>query len=155
MDYETIVNEVEERDRRKPNLIVSGLLEKEEGDVLERKRWDEKQVEALFQSLCQMNKDAISSVHRIGKVNLVKSTPRLLKVVCRDNESKRALLRKARDLRNTANFKQVYVNPDLTPVQQEQSKRLRRELRMRRDRGEDVVISNGRVIQRNGTQNFH
>ncbi len=134
-------------------MVVSGLPEKNEGDVDEHKRWDEAQVENLLQSLCQMNMDAITGLHRIGKVDSAK--PRLLKFICRDNESKRILLRKGKDLRRISEYKHVFVNPDLTPIQQEEAKRLRQDFRTRRERGEDVVISNGRIIPRNGTQNFH
>ena len=151
-DYSNILNEVEERERRRPNLVIAGLQEKEEGSVEERKKWDAERVDDLFRELNDFTCSVVSSVYRIGKIN--SSGPRLLKVVCRDVDSKRSLLRKSKDLRDSVTFKNVYVNPDLTPMQQKENKRLRQELRSRRELGEDVIIRQGRIVEKGLRQNF-
>ena len=146
---------MEDRNQRKPNLIVSGLPEKSDGSADDRRRWDMESVEELFHSLCHLNADAISSFHRIGKISSNK--PRLLKVVCSDTESKSNLLRKSRDLKNTSKFRNIYLNPDLTPAQMLESKKLRQEWKRRKNCGEDVVIRRGHVVERNSNyfnQNF-
>ena len=149
-DYSNIMNEVEDRERRRPNLIVAGMQELEDGSVEDRKKFDADKIDVLFKELCDFEDSVVSSVFRIGKNN--SSGPRLLKVICRDSDSKRSLLRKSKDLRDSTKYKNVYINPDLTPTQQRENKRLRQELRARRDRGEDVVIRRGQVIEK-GSQN--
>ena len=151
--YSNIMNEVEERERRRSNLIIAGLWEKEDGSVEERKQWDVEKVEQLFGELCDFENSVVSSVFRIGKMN--SSRPRLLKVICRDADAKRSLLRKAKDLRDSSIFRNVYLNPDMTPMQQEENKRLRLELKTRRNLGEDVIIRQGRIAGRGSRQNFH
>ena len=151
-NHTSIIAEIEDRDRRKANLIVSGLQEMKEGTVEERRKWDLAKVHALFSNLdvAKEHTQGISSTFRIGRLSLVK--PRLLKVVCANAESKRALLLKAKSLRGKEEYKYVYVNPDLTPAQQAQSKELREELRRRRNLGEDVIIRHGAIVPK---ENFH
>lgn len=48
------------------------------------------------------------------------TNPRLRKIVCRDIDSKHLLLRNAWDLRKFREFRTVYLNHDLTPLQREQ-----------------------------------
>lgn len=153
-NYDGILAEVESRDRRKANLILSGIPEKDEGTAEERKRSDLLTVKRLFSTLDNSTKkDLISAVVRIGKIT--SSRPRLLKVICCDSETKRTLLSKSKDLRNFEQYKNVYINPDLTPLQQVKNNKLREELRNRRNLGEDVTIRNGRVVIKNSPQNFH
>ena len=151
-DYAGIMNEIEDRDRRKNNLILSGFQEEEDGSVEDRRKRDIEKVDALFAQLCDFPCSVVSSVHRIGKVN--SSKPRLLKIVCHNADFKRSLLRKAKDLRSLSGFENVYLNPDLTRVQQTEGKRLREELRARRSRGEEVVIMHGRIVEKSSLQNF-
>ena len=150
-DQVQMLNEVEERDRRRPNLIVSGFPEKDQGPVEERKKWDRSKVEDLVKRLCNFNGEVISSINRIGKAN--SSKPRLLRVVCRDVDTKYSLIRNAKNLRQLPDFNRIFLNPDLTPIQQNESKYLREELKTRRNRGEDVKIHRGKIVQ-NGSQNF-
>lgn len=152
-DYNNILAEVESRDRRKSNLILSGLPEKEDGTADERKQSDMSAVKTLFSALDNSKTNAVSAVFRIGK--MTSSGPRLLKVICCDEESKRALLSKSKDLRNIIQYKEVYINPDLTPLQQAQNKKLREELRARRNLGEEVMIRHGKVVMKASAQNFH
>jgi len=151
-NYDNIIAEVESRDRRKTNLILSGLPVKEDGTADERKQSDLITVQTLFTTLDSSKTDAVSAVYRIGK--MTSSRPRLLKVVCNTFESKRSLLSKSKSLRNITQFKNVYINPDLTPLQQMQNKQLREELRRRRNLGEDVTIQHGKIVQKASAQNF-
>ena len=143
-NYDNVFAEFESRDRRKNNLILSGIPESENGTADERKEKDLSTVKSLFFALDWTNIDAVSTVYRIGKMN--PSRPRLLKVICASAESKRSLLSKSKNLRNVTQYKNVYMNPDLTPLQQVQNKQLREELRRRRDLGEDVKIQRGSLV---------
>lgn len=149
-DQANLLFEMEERDRRKPNLIVSGIPEKADGSVNDRKQWDMEQVEALFGNLVDLNENVVKAIYRIGNTNSAK--PRLLKVVCRDVYTKRDLLSKAKNLRSEPKYQNVYLNTDLTQLQQKENKKLREELQRRRNAGEDVVIRYGKVVSRKNFQ---
>lgn len=150
-----LLAEIEERERRKSNLVISGLQEKEDGSVEERKQWDLAKVQAMFSDLDDTKAGAhvISNTFRVGKIN--SSKPRLLKVVCASVDTKRTMLLKAKNLRRKEEYKSVYINQDLTLAQQAQNRQLREELRWRRSRGEDVINRHGAIVQRVPRQNFH
>lgn len=146
---ENILLEIEERERRKTNLIISGIPEKEDGNVKERREWDDEKVDSLFRGLADLDNDDFTKTFRIGRADARK--PRMLKVVCRNEETKRDVLSKAKDLRSMPGYEAVYVNPDQTPLQQRQSKALRAEYARRKNLGEDVILRHGKIISR---QNF-
>ena len=149
-----VFDEIEDRNWRRTNLILTGLPESEQGSVDERRKSDTGVVETLFEALItDFNCDAITKVHRIGKVNSPK--PRLLRIVCRDVQTKRSLLLKAKNLRTKPEYAKVFLNPDLTPTQQKESKRLREELKRRRRLGEDATIRYGKIVTKQSSQNFH
>ena len=89
--------------------------------------------------------DSKVEIRRIGKV--LKDKPRLLRVKFSDNISRDAVLRRSKYLRNSK-YKDVYINKDLTPLQQTEQHALREELRRRRSRNEDVVIYDDKLVLR-------
>ena len=145
-----VISEIEDRERRKQNLMICGIPEREDGTVDERRTWDKQKIESLFQDLGSFHSEVIASIHRMGKVNTRK--PRLLKVVCRNVETKRFILSKAKNLRSLPGHENVYVNPDQTPLEQRQNRELREEYKRRKALNEDVTIRHGRMISK---QNFH
>lgn len=145
-----IFSEIEERERRKTNLVISGILEKEDGNVQERIRWDEENVCRVFEDLAGLDSGDFTKTYRLGKTDSRK--PRLLKVVCRNYETKREILTKAKELRSKAGYEGVYVNPDQTPLQQRQSKAVREEYKRRKDLGEDVLLRRGKIVSRENFQ---
>ena len=154
----SVFDEIEDRDRRRTNLIISGLEEKD-GSVEERKEWDKSNTVKLLTHLGIIAEnagvsyeDVVTTSYRVGRHR--PDGNRLLKVVCKDQAAKKDILGKAKELRSNSTYRNVYINPDLTPMQQEESKRLRTELRSRRDKGEDVIIRRGKIISRS-LQNFH
>jgi len=149
-DQMNILSEIEERDRRKANLVISGVPEKEDGAVKERQEWDESRVGELFQFLAELDSDDFKKTYRIGRADAKK--PRLLKVICRNDEIKRDMLTKAKDLRSKPVFAGVYVNPDQTPLQQRQGKALREEFKRRKNLGEDVILRHGKIVARQDFQ---
>ena len=74
------------------------------------------------------------------------------KVICLDSATKRKVLLRAKNRRSIPSYKDVYVNPDLTPLQQRQSKELREEIKRKKNSGKDVIIRGGKIISR---ENFH
>ena len=150
-ETEDLLYEIEERQKRRKHLIVAGLPECSNGTLEERAAKDEETLRELSRGIGLENFD-VEEVRRIGRIS--SSKPRLLRVKCYDNESKIAMLRKARSLRHLPQYSKVYINPDLTLFQREQNKQLRTELRRRREMGEKVTIRRGQIVDLTQEQHF-
>ena len=76
----------------------------------------------------------------------------MLIIRLQDEATKWNILRMARELRNSHEYSNVYISPDLTPQEQQRDKALRDEVK-RRLNGEEVEIRRGRVVvrERDGT----
>lgn len=84
----------------------------------------------------------------IEKVSCTKGERKLVFVKFKQISTKSEVLRQARRLRTVDNpdLKKVYINPDLTPIQQREDRALRVELKSRRQAGEKVIIRGGRIV---------
>ena len=78
----------------------------------------------------------------------------ILIVKVADADCKRKILNRSKSLKSSASLKNVYIKPDLPTAQQMNDKRLRDELKVRRDKGEDAVIFRGNIIARSNLPNF-
>ena len=144
-----VMSEIDGRLSRLTNIIIRGLPERD-GNVLERTRHD---LDCIHKKIRIIEPNAsieVSDVKRLGKLSI--DRPRLLRVSLPSANCKQQILRKAKLLRNTC-FKDVFIQPDLTKMQQVVDRDLRKELSVRRQRGEDVVIYDGEVRER--SKNFH
>lgn len=151
--FSSITQEIEDRNHRRLNLIVSGIPEGE-GCLEERKSADKEKIETLLGDLDdEWDDDVIEHVHRIG--NNVSKGPRLIRVTCSGESVKKDILRRAKQLRNLPVHSNVYINPDLTLQQRDENKRLRNEVKARRSQGENVMIRNGKIVERRNIENFH
>ena len=65
---------------------------------------------------------------------------RLLKISVKEEESKMQILRNAKLLKSSLHYKYVFVGPDRTPREQTEYRDLLRELKEKREKGEDVVL---------------
>lgn len=149
----SVMEEMEDRNHRRRNVIISGVLEQRSGDTDERRMADMERVEKLMQDLSICVEDnAIRGITRIGKAG--KSGHRLLKVTFRDQDIQRDVLRRAKQLRNMDMHRKTFINPDLTLLQRRERKNLNEELRRRRNSGEDVVIWKGKIVKKSQLQNF-
>jgi len=148
-----ILDEMEDRLRRRKNWIVSGIPEQTAGTAEERSRTDSQKVTTLLDDLCEVSDESISRVHRIGRQHPDKN--RLLRVILCDEDDTKTILHKAKELRNMPPHNNIFINRDLTPYQRENNKKLREELKRRRASGEDVVIRSGKLVLRSQAQSFH
>jgi len=140
-----ILEEVRQREMRKDFIILSGVPERQDCSLEERKVADEESIRAIANELnCPLN---FTDTHRIGKQTSTR--PRLLRFKCTDVDDRNHLLKYARRLRssNESFFTSVYINPDRTPRERVKRKLLTEELRRRRQEGEDVIIKHGKVIR--------
>ena len=131
-------------------MPVSGVQEDVSGSVEERQKNDEKTAEDILN--CIGASFCIQSVKRLGKLS---STSRPIRVVLSDYSQNQQILKKAKSLRSSADYKNVYINIDRTIMQQREAKFLRDELKRRTANGEnDLVIYGGKVIPKEDIKNF-
>ena len=129
---ETMISEalIEEREkeRRKLNLTVGGLPESTSHVPEDRQRDDEAKLMEAFHSI---GADVVpESVKRFGKVNPDK--PRLLMVKMPTMKDKGQTLKFAWKLNNSNATKNLYMRPDLTPLQQKGRRDLVAKLRKKK-----------------------
>jgi hypothetical protein len=148
----TVLEEVEDRHRRRRNLVFSGIPEQTSGSVDERKKADTACVEQILQDL-SINDVEPLHVYRVGRP--VPGKSRMLKVQFDDEKNRQNVLRNAKKLRNNTKHNGVYINPDLTFAQRRDRKMLMEELKRRRDAGEEVMIFQGKIVQKSSNENFH
>ena len=146
------VKEIELRTRKANNIIISGIQEPQNGTVTERAASDTDKCFDILNFLDVKDRNAIKAVSRIGKPR--KDGKRLLRVEFHDFSWKLATLRNAKRLRTSA-WRDVYINPDRTQLQQAEEKQLREELSERRAKGEQVYIYRGKIVSKSPSQNFH
>ena len=151
VDYQReLLQEAESRFGRCQNIIIRGLEEPSTGTEIERKTEDENKLHNLLQHL-QVQNVQVKDIRRIGKSRV--SSPRLLKLTINDDGKRLELIKKSSSLRNSSLYSGIFVNFDLTPLQQNEQRLLREELRQGRL---SVIIRRGKVQRRvDAAQNFH
>ena len=147
----SMYDELELRIRRKGNIIISGISEQVTGTVEERRERDKEAMESVFAKI-EASDCSFENCYRIGQPK--PSGARLLRVTGFDETGRNQILRKAKSLRDSDSFRGIYINPDLTPFQQREAKKMRDELKERKRNGEEVVIYRGRITQKTEIKNF-
>lgn len=144
MPEDEIINELQERQKRRNNVMVFNLPEPQ------NRALDLIKVKEIFLELT--NEDLnILRVVRLGKPN--KNGHRALKVVFNDAEDANKVIRAKKDI---LRGKAISVNADLTQLQIKTWNKLKEEMEVRRKAGENVVVKyfNGvpkitKIIQKN------
>lgn len=145
----SVINEEKERDRRKLNLIMHNIPESEAEAPVTRKQEDTKQVTDVFSKQLKVEAN-ISSIVRLGKKGSGPK-PRLLRVTVNSESEKAAILRNIKRLRlsdTPANYRKIFITPDLTPREREANKELRAQLAEANKEGNQFKIKNGRIVRR-------
>lgn len=146
-----MMNEMEQRQLRRMNVIIAGIPESSAENLEERKKFDEREVCNVLRELNAESND-VTSVRRIGRPGSHSS--RLLLVRFRNFETRIRALRNAKNLRHSHMYKKVYINKDLTHMQQKEQATLQHEVQERRKKGEDVVIFRNEVKSKQELKNF-
>ena len=138
--------EREEKERKKLNIIIHGIPESMKKEPGDRKGEDTTVVKKIFSKLGV--EAEVDNVIRLGKV--VENGNRLTKVVLNDFEKKREILNNAKRLKSCQEFGRIFISPDMTREEREQDKKLRDEVKNKRDTeqrdGYKWVIKNRKVI---------
>ena len=140
------IDNYREREARKFNVIIHNICEPTSEEAADRKVEDREQVVDMIENGLDVEQVEIQSIVRLGKK--IEGKSRLTKVTLDSVKSKRELLNNAKKLRNSEKWGRVYITPDLSPHEREENKKLREELRKRRNEGESgLVIRRGKIIQ--------
>ena len=134
-----------DRERRKANLVVHNLPEQAGDSLADRSKNDIALFTTMVREVMKLNVTASKSF-RAGKKT--GDRPRLLIVSLDNPASKFDVLRHATELRNSDEYQNIYVTPDLTPKEREANRILREELAVRKKAGEaNLMIRKGRIVQ--------
>ena len=146
------LNEEKERSKRWLNLIIHNVEESSAENGKARNEQDIQKVKSMFDEYMGI-KPNITNALRIGKKGESSPNvkPRLLKVALATEHDKGLLLHNCTKLRskiNPDNVRNVYVTPDLTPREQQQSKALRVKLTEMNKGAKKYRIINSKIVQR-------
>lgn len=152
-------NEISEFDKIqaiKKNLVCSGIEESTKTDETEAEAEDR----TTFINLIKDEFNLVADVERVERCGKKKPPsdgdetvkPRLLKIFMKDFRTRKLILSKAVTLRNSENEytkDNVYIRPDQTLKQQEESKNLRDQLKLTRQQntGKTFKIQRGKVVE--------
>ena len=149
---EELLQEIEQRNYRRSNIIITGIPEQTNGSVNERNDKDKDFILDLFRRL-DVKLPTTPNLHRLG--NPRSHRPRSIRVCGLESSTKIKILQKSRNLKNDQGFRSIFINADLTPKQQLKAKELRDELKSRRAAGErDIVVFRGKIMHTSQIQNF-
>lgn len=143
------VQEMETRYDRSNNVIFFNVPEDGTDDIETRKKSDLDTANHICREQLEVTA-SIEKTVRLGAKN--ESNKRPLKVCLEKKEQRTNILRNAKKLRNSTNemLSQVYIAPDLTPQQREDSKKLRQLRQTNQQALEDTGDTESIWIIRNG-----
>ena len=143
-DISVVFDDFLDKEKRKLNLVVHNLPEPEGETFQERSAKDATLFTSMIKEVFKLSVAPLKSF-RVGKKLQGKS--RLLIVTLDGMSTKYDILKLAPQLRNSENYSNVYINPDMTQKEREQGKKLRDELVARRKAGElNITIRRGKII---------
>ncbi|MCP3849729.1 MAG: hypothetical protein GY694_05765 [Gammaproteobacteria bacterium] len=138
------LTEVQEKEKRKLNLVVFNLPESQGTTREETKENETQQIQSILKNILPESeaKDVkIKDPIRLGPQNLGKR-PRVLKFTVNSEEARNNIIKNAVKVnkKGTANTDKIYINPDYTNKEREMNKKLRQELKERTEKGEDNLM---------------
>ena len=148
-----IVDEYRDIERQKLNVIVFNVPEPKSADISQRKTEDREFFNSLVEDIGIAPVDIADVTHPGAKI-ANKSRP--LRVQLNNLSQRRSVLSNAKKLRNSSSrsFKEIFINPDLSPKERQAQKELRSELARRKEAGESgIFIRRGRIVKQNKSIN--
>ena len=144
LDLSRTLDDHLDKEKRKANLVIHNLPEQEGSTLTERSERDIALFTMMVKDVMKIRTSSSKSF-RVGKKH--DDRPRLLIVTLDNPACKQDILRNAPQLRNSAEYGNIYVTPDLTQKEREANRKLREELTARRRAGEaNLTIRGGRIV---------
>lgn len=141
-----ILEEYRDRERRRNNIILHNVPESTGGNSALRQKDDGQFVQNLISNTLMIENVIVRQAIRLGHKMQDKTRPRVLLVEV--DAPRERILSKARKLRSHSEYNMIFIDPDRTPAEREAHWKLRKELKTRRDMGEDCLIRKGRITKR-------
>lgn len=134
------VDERLEIERRKGNLIIHGVPESNaEKDI-------DEVAKILGEGLKLDFTRHVDKMERIGRE--VEGRPRPIRMKIKNMDGRKEILSRAKNLKDTEEFKRMFISPDLTRRQQEADRELRQQLKRIREGGvQEARIKNGKIVK--------
>ena len=142
------MEEMQDKERRKLNIIMENVPEVSSEDENNRKEGDIKVVAEIFSKDLELQGITPLSITRLGRL---KEKVRPIRICLDSENSKQLVLSAAKKLRNSPeeSAKRIYIDPDLTQTERKRNFELRQELRKRRNEGEEnIVIYAGKIVKK-------
>ena len=145
--------EEKEKNKRKINIIIYGLPEPTATQSEDRKREDSDLTQELFHAL-SCDDITVNHMTRLGPPKTESDQnpkPRPVKLNLASEEARNVLLKKAKNFRKfpNENWKNIFINQDLTPRERERCRALVEELKMRQSAGElNFIIVNNKIVKK-------
>ena len=142
-------------EKRKTNLILYGIPEPESTEIEDKLEEEFIHIQETYKQTINLTRPDIKDMFRLGKKNSenrqeteAKARPLLIKF--HDEDAKLEVLKASSDLSLKLNNEKIkiYAANDLTQKQRGELKKLREELKTRKDRGEkDIGIRGDKVVK--------
>ena len=142
------IEEEREIERRKSNLILHGIPEPTSKDLEDKLEEEYAYICEAYQKTVNFERDHIKDMFRLGAKQEDKTRPLLIKF--HDEDSKSEVLKASGDLKLKIDHEiiKVFASNDMTQKQRNEIKKLREELKARKDRGEkDIGIRGNKVVK--------
>lgn len=134
--FEEVVQEMTERDRRKQNIIIFNLPEPQVETLADKRLEDCCQVRQILQ-ITSPTVDLTDIVPiRLGKRDPAKSTPRPIKIRLSSHDIATDILKNSKKLKAKDNFSRIVMTSDKTPRQIKYYQTIKKELDERKSKGE-------------------
>lgn len=135
-NFEDVIQEIDQRQSRKCNIIISGVVESSSSERVIRAEDEKRCVGQILNHLCpNLVTDAITPI-RLGKYDPQRTKPRLIKVKLSDESTVHNIIKKSKSLKDNALFKHITIFFDKTPKQIKHYNAVKLELQKRTDNGE-------------------
>jgi len=148
-----VAREQNDKERRLGNVVISGLPESNDSDATKREEHDRKSVEELVEFL-QVEKKYVRKVRRVKSVRTAteNANSRPTIVIAYIDMYAESVIKKARTLKQSERFKDVYVREDRTLAERIVDKKLRDECKAKNGVLESTFTVNG-VQRKCGVEN--
>ena len=134
-------------------MILFNVTEpKKQLDENQKIREDIKRCDILFKREMRFYNVEIEEITRMGREsderNGIRNKPRPLLVKLREAKNKWRIIANAKWLRESSfeGIRKVSIAPDMTKKEREENKKLREEVSLRRENGENIKIHRGKII---------
>ena len=139
------IREEIEKFKREENVVVIGM---EEGNDVEK-------INELLTELEVNVKTTDMIIRRLGKPKPQIKRPILIKPKNKENDLRRQMFRNAKKLKNTSkeHLKKVIITNDMTVAEREKNRKLREDLKKRREAGEEnLIIRNYKIVKKTSSE---